>query len=60
MSIDKSLLSIADNVGVVVNGFMCSSPVKTTSVFDNGTGDIPALYSNFAIVAKDDLLLEKK
>ncbi len=60
MSIDKSLLSIADNVGVVVNGFMCNSPVKTTSVFDNGTGDIPALYSNFAIVTKDDLLLGKK
>ena len=39
---------------------MRNSPVKTTSVFDNGTGDIPALYSNFAIVAKDDLLLEKK
>ena len=25
-----------------------------------GTGDIPALYSNFAIVTRDDLLLGKK
>ncbi len=56
ITIDKSLQSIADNVAVAVNGFMCGSPVKPSFSFNNGIADIPALFSNFSIITRDDLL----
>lgn len=56
ITIDKSLQSIADNVAVAVNGFMCGSPVKPSFSFNNGVADIPALFSNFSIITRDDLL----
>ena len=55
MTIDKSLESIADNAAIVVNGFMCGSPVRTSFTFNNGVNDVPALYSTFSIVTRDDL-----
>lgn len=56
MTIDKSLQSIADNTAIAVNGFMCGSPVQPSFVFNNGVKDVPALYSTFSIVTRDDLL----
>lgn len=55
MTIDKSLESIADNAAIAVNGFMCGSPIQTSFTFNNGAIDVPALYSNFSIVTRDDL-----
>lgn len=58
MTIDKSLMSIADNVAIAVNGFLSGSPVHASFSFNNGLFDVPALFSTFSIVTKDDLLLE--
>ena len=59
MTIDKSLMSIADNVAIAVNGFLSGSPVHASFSFNNGLFDVPALFSTFSIVTKDDLLLER-
>ena len=59
MTIDKSLMSIADNVAIAVNGFLSGSPVHASFSFNNGIFDVPALFSTFSIVTKDDLLLNR-
>lgn len=55
MTIDKELEEMAYNSAMIVNSFISGNPAKSLNLVDNGSKEVPTIYSSLTLVTIDNL-----